>query len=119
MLDADTVELIARAPPLEGLDLAQLPQTLTEVYAQIVAARVRLRGLTAGEALPDAVTNAIQTMRRIASAHEAFVSTLPAREDRSAAAFVAANRLPEGPPSPSRSLKADTSGRLRCPTPIS
>jgi DEAD/DEAH box helicase len=89
MFDADTVELIAQAPPLEGLDLARLPQELTEVYAQIVAARVRLRGLVVEEPLPDEVTNAIQTMRRIASAHEAFVSTLPGREDRSAAAFVA------------------------------
>jgi hypothetical protein len=89
MFDADTVELIARAPPLEGLDLARLPQALTEVYARIVAARIRLRGLAVDEPLPSEVTDAIQTMRRVASAHEAFVSALPEREDRSAAAFVA------------------------------
>lgn len=89
MFDADTVELIARAPPLEGLDLARLPQTLTEVYAQIVAARIRIRGLTVDQPLPDEVIGAIQIMRRVASAHEAFVSALPQREDRSAAAFVA------------------------------
>ena len=89
MFDADTVELIARAPPLEGLDLARLPQALTEVYAQIVGARIRLRGLAVDEPLPDEVTDAIQTMRRVASAHEAFVSALPEREDRAAAAFVA------------------------------
>jgi hypothetical protein len=89
MFDADTVELIARAPPLEGLDLAGLPQALTEVYAQIVAARIRIRGLTVDQLLPDEVTNAIRIMRRVASAHEAFVSALPEREDRSAAAFVA------------------------------
>jgi hypothetical protein len=89
MFDADTVELISRAPPLEGLDLARLPQTLTEVYAQIVAARIRLRGLTLDQPLPVEVTDAIRTMRRVASAHESFVSTLPEREDRSAAAFVA------------------------------
>jgi hypothetical protein len=89
MFDADTVELIARAPPLEGLDLAGLPQALTEVYAQIIAARIRLRSLTLDEPLPEDVTAAIRMMRRIASAHEAFVSALPEREDRTAAAFVA------------------------------
>ena len=89
MFDADTVELISRAPPLEGLDLARLPQTLTEVYAQIVTARIRLRGLTLDESLPVEVIEAIRIMRRVASAHEAFVSVLPEREDRSAAAFVA------------------------------
>jgi hypothetical protein len=76
-------------PPLEGLDLARLPQALTDVYAQIVAARIRIRGLTLDQPLPDEVTNAIGIMRRVASAHEAFVSALPEREDRSAAAFVA------------------------------
>ena len=91
MFDADTVALIAQAPPLEGLDLTRLPQDLTEVYAEIVAARIRLRGLPSGGALPDTVRNSIKTMRRLASAQEAFVSVLPAREDRSAAAFVAAS----------------------------
>ena len=43
MFDADTVALIARAPVLEGLDLAALPQRLTDAYASIVAARIRIR----------------------------------------------------------------------------
>jgi superfamily II DNA/RNA helicase len=91
MFDADTVELIANAPPLEGLDLTRLPQELTEVYAQIVTARIRLRGLPSDGSLPGDITEAISTMRRVASAHEAFVSALPKRQDRSAAAFVAAS----------------------------
>jgi hypothetical protein len=89
MFDADTVELISQAPALEGLDLGRLPQALTEVYAQIVTARIRLRGLTLDNPLPEEVTDTIRTMRRVASSHEAFVSVLPQREDRSAAAFVA------------------------------
>lgn len=91
MFDADTVALMAQAPPLEGLDLARLPQDLTEVYAEIVTARIRLRGLAADGVLPETIRNSIRTMRRLASAQEAFVSTLPNREDRSAAAFVAAS----------------------------
>jgi hypothetical protein len=91
MFDPDTVALMAQAPPLEGLDLARLPQDLTEVYAEIVTARIRLRELASGQVLPDTVRNSIKTMRRLASAQEAFVSTLPDREDRSAAAFVAAS----------------------------
>src|SRR5450759_5002142 len=91
MCDPDTVALMAQAPPLEGLDLARLPQDLTEVYAEIVTARIRLRELASDQVLPDTVRNSIKTMRRLASAQEAFVSTLPDREDRSAAAFVAAS----------------------------
>ena len=91
MFDADTVALIAQAPPLEGLDLSRLPQDLTEVYAEVVTARIRLRELASEGVLPDTIRNSIKTMRRLASAQEAFVSTLPDREDRSAAAFVAAS----------------------------
>jgi hypothetical protein len=91
MFDPDTVALMAQAPPLEGLDLARLPQDLTEVYAEIVTARIRLRELASDQVLPDTVRNSIKSMRRLASAQEAFVSTLPDREDRFAAAFVAAS----------------------------
>jgi superfamily II DNA/RNA helicase len=91
MFDPDTVALMAQAPPLEGLDLARLPQDLTEVYAEIVTARIRLRQLASDEVLPSTVRDSVKTMRRLASAQEAFVSTLPDREDRSAAAFVAAS----------------------------
>ena len=91
MFDAETVALIAQAPPLEGLDLERLPQDFTEIYAEIVTARIRLRQVTTGGALPDPVRNSIKRMRRLASAQEAFVSTSPDREDRTAAAFVAAS----------------------------
>jgi hypothetical protein len=90
MFDAQTIELISRAPALEGLDLAALPQRLTDAYATIVATRVRLRRLAPGErALPEATVALLGEMRKLAFAHEALVSVLPERDDRAAAAFVA------------------------------
>jgi hypothetical protein len=91
MFDADTIELISGAPALEGLELTDLPRQLTDVYAKIVAARIRLRELSEGSELPSEVTESVQTLRRLASTHEAFVSVLPQRADRAAAAFVAAS----------------------------
>ncbi|WP_439359079.1 DEAD/DEAH box helicase [Bradyrhizobium sp. DASA03007] len=89
MFDPDTVAVIARAPALEGLDLARLPQTFTEVYAEIVAARIRIRQVGTGQQLPESVRSSALYMKRLASAEEAFVAVSPLREDRSAAAFVA------------------------------
>jgi hypothetical protein len=43
MFDPQTVTLIRQAPPLEGLDLEKLPQLLTDAFATLVAARIRLR----------------------------------------------------------------------------
>ncbi len=43
MFDPETVGLIQQAPALEGLDLAALPQVLTDAFATVVAARIRLR----------------------------------------------------------------------------
>jgi superfamily II DNA/RNA helicase len=89
MFDADTVALIAGASPLDGLDLAALPLRLTNAYASIVAARVRVRDI-AGDAawLPAETVRIVAEMRRLAFTHEAFVSALPERPDRAAAAFV-------------------------------
>ena len=89
MFDAETVRLIAAAPQLDGLDLERLPQRLTEIYAQIVAARVRIRQLVTELDLPREIVDAVGEMKRVAAAHEAFVSVLPDREDRASAAFVA------------------------------
>ena len=66
MFDAETVALIAQAPPLEGLDLARLPQDFTEVYAEIVTARIWSRQVTTGGSLPATVRNSIKRMRRLA-----------------------------------------------------
>src|SRR5215210_4755232 len=38
-----TTRLIATAPPLDGVDLEDLPKQFTRAFADIVAARVRLR----------------------------------------------------------------------------
>jgi hypothetical protein len=89
MFDADTIALIADAPPLEGLDLEDLPQRLTSAYASIITTRVRLREITKEQALPDDVAAILGEMLRLAFTYEAFVSALPEREDRAAAALVA------------------------------
>lgn len=90
MFDPITSALIAAAPPLEGLDLEALPKRLTEAFADIVAARIRLRGEETEEA-SETLKETLLEVRRLAAAHEAFVALLPERENRSAAAFVAAS----------------------------
>lgn len=91
MFDADTVALISSAPQLEGLDLSRLPQDFAELYAEIVTARIRVRGASSVSALPDNVRATVRKMRRLAATQEALVSASPDREDRAAAAFVAAS----------------------------
>lgn len=89
MFDPITSALIAASPPLEGLDLDALPKRLTEAFADIVAARIRLRGEVA-EGASEKLQETLLEVRRLAAAHEAFVALLPERENRAAAAFVAA-----------------------------
>jgi hypothetical protein len=90
MFDATTAALIRAAPPLEGLDLDNLPKRLTEAFADIVSARIRLRGATA-EADDEALLATVAELRRIAAAHETYAALLPERENRASAAFVAAS----------------------------
>jgi len=90
MFDPITSALIAASPPLEGLDLEALPKRLTEAFADIVAARIRLRGEETEEA-SETLKETLLEVRRLAAAHEAFVALLPERENRAAAAFVAAS----------------------------
>ena len=63
---------------------------LTEAFTDIVAARIRLRGAQ-GEAASAELATVLAEVRRLAAAHEAFVALLPERENRRAAAFVAAS----------------------------
>ncbi|RAZ82958.1 helicase [Mesorhizobium hawassense] len=90
MFDPTTAALIRAAPPLEGLDLENLPKRLTEAFADIVSARIRLRGATA-EADDEALLATVAELRRIAAAHETYAALLPDRENRASAAFVAAS----------------------------
>ena len=88
MFDPSTAELIRRTPPLEGLDRASLPDQLSEFYAQIVTARLRLR---AGEFVDNReLAELVARARRLAFTNEALVSVSPDRHNRAAAAFVAA-----------------------------
>ncbi len=123
MFDPSTTDLIRRTPPLEGLDRDGLPDWLSDSYARIVAARLRLR---AGEIVDDEELAALVShARRLAFTNEALVSVSPNREDRAAAAFVAATahqlvfnaeriREPEAPPSflDTRSVSPDIAAML-------
>ncbi|EFI51382.1 DEAD/DEAH box helicase [Afipia sp. 1NLS2] len=90
MFDPTTAALIRAAPPLQGLDLNNLPKRLTEAFADIVSARIRLRGAPV-EADDEAMLTTIAELRRIAVAHETYTALLPDRENRASAAFVAAS----------------------------
>lgn len=90
MFDPTTTALIRAAPPLEGLDLEGLPKRLTEAFADIVSARIRLRGAVADEE-NEAIAGTVAELRRIAAAHEAYAALLPDRENRASASFVAAS----------------------------
>ena len=89
MFDPVTIDLIAAAPPLDDLDLEALPRRFTNVFAEIVAARVRLRGVANPEERSEALIALLDEMRRLAAAQELLVATAPERADRAAAAFVA------------------------------
>jgi len=123
MYDQVTATLIKSTPALEGLDREELADQLSAAFAEIVATRLRLR------AQMDVDDNDLITLtsnlRRLAFTNEALVSVAPNREDRAAAAFVAATahqlcfdakRLgaPEKPPSflSAQSVSADISAML-------
>lgn len=88
MYDQSTSALIRSTPDLDGLDRENLPDILTEAFAQIAAARVRFR--QSADGIPEDLQELIESIRRLAFTNEALVSVVPEREDRSAAAFVAA-----------------------------
>lgn len=90
MFDPTTAALIRGAPPLEGLDLDNLPKRLTEAFADIVTARIRLRGAPA-DTDEASLLPTVAELRRIGAAHEVYAALLPNRENRASAAFLAAS----------------------------
>ncbi|MET4180684.1 superfamily II DNA/RNA helicase [Bradyrhizobium sp. JR7.2] len=90
MFDPITTALIRNAPAFDGLDTEGLPKRLTHAFADIVSARIRLRAASeTGER--EELVETLDELRRVAAAHEAYVTLLPERENRVAAAFVAAS----------------------------
>ena len=90
MFDPITAALIRTAPALDGLDLEALPKRLTSAFADIVSARIRLRG-AAYDGASRELTETLTELRRLAAAHKSYVALLPERQNRAAAAFVAAS----------------------------
>lgn len=93
MFDDPTIELIHAAPDLAGLTAEELPKTLTQAYAEIVAARMRVRELANDERgtseLLDGIEHQVTTLNRLAFTQEAIASLEPESRTRRAAAFVA------------------------------
>ena len=89
MFDQQTVQLISEAPALDGVDLLQLPQEFTRIYAEIVATRIRMRDGPIGPASQTKVREIADRMSSLAFTQELFVSVSADRVNRTAAAFVA------------------------------
>lgn len=89
MFDPVTVNLISKAPSLGSLDMEELPRRFTNAFAEIVAARVRLRGVSDSGEPYEILDELIKEMRRLAATQELLVASEPERSDRAAAAFVA------------------------------
>jgi ATP-dependent RNA helicase HelY len=86
MFDAQTTELIRRAPAIRDVDPSTLPQELTRTYAELIALR-----LQAGNPAAD-VQRALghERLLRTATIYEALVDTGASEDNRRPAAFVAA-----------------------------
>lgn len=65
MFDTPTAELIAAAPPLEGLDLSDLPKELTRAYSTIVSLRMRLREANVSEAPREELRSVLERLERL------------------------------------------------------
>ncbi|MEO1643323.1 MAG: DEAD/DEAH box helicase, partial [Pseudomonadota bacterium] len=87
MYDPETAALIRQTPELPGLDREDLPDALSRAYAEIASARVMLR-----EEQPslEQLSETIDFAQRLARTNEALLVASPERENRAAAAFVAA-----------------------------
>jgi len=89
MFDSETVRIIQAAEPLEGLDLQQLPEFLTEAYAKIVAARLDAVELGKGRRDEEWADN-LKQLRRLADTYEGLSIFLPEQNShRASCAFVA------------------------------
>ena len=91
VFDPETVDLMNQAPSLEGLESERISQTITEAYAEIVSSRIRMREIQGDDAADFELPEVIQRLRRLAFTQEAFVASSIERENRAAAAFVAAS----------------------------
>ncbi len=89
MYDRVTSDLLGTGPPLPGLDRRSLPDGFTAAFAQISAIRIALRQPL--DTLPEQLSERVATLQRLACTHEALLTSLPDREERVAAAFIAAS----------------------------
>jgi len=89
VFDSETIRLIQGAEPLEGRDLDQLPQFLTDAYAKVVAARLGAIRLGDGRR-EEAWVETLAELRRLADTYEGLSIFLPeSNSHRPSCAFVA------------------------------
>ncbi|HDS1824801.1 DEAD/DEAH box helicase [Stenotrophomonas maltophilia] len=110
MFDRETLDLIASAPSLQGLESRDLAKELTAAYTKIVAARIRLRS---GEEADHGIESLIDEMRRLAFVQESLVSLAPESDTRRSAAFVAGTAHHVVFQAEALSAEASTSSELR------
>jgi len=85
MFDPESAALLRSAPAIPGLDAERLPALLTETYAQLVTARLRV-GVGG--------TTAKETLAKIADTYELIAALSAAGDSRRASAFVAGTAQP-------------------------
>jgi hypothetical protein len=89
MFDAETTKLIEGALPLEGIDLADLPQRLTEDYAKVVSIRMQAANPETDQQNDDWIS-LLHGLRDLAEPYEAITVFLPEEDPhRASCAFVA------------------------------
>lgn len=88
MYDQHATDLIKRAPIFGNINLDYLPKYFTDGYTQVVSYRLRLNS---GFLAPDELKELLSEIEKIALTYESYVFLLSERENRAAAAFVAAS----------------------------
>nr|WP_314508573.1 DEAD/DEAH box helicase [uncultured Pantoea sp.] len=86
MFDPSSRALLRQAPDLPGLDPETLDELLTAAHIELATVRLLSR-----EGEPEAISNALDQVRRLASTFEAYVVLNLRPEQTRAAAFVAAS----------------------------
>ena len=87
MYDPHTASIIRQTPDLPELNRQDLPDALTRAFTEIASARVMLRDEKPGI---EQLSKTLDFAQRLARTNEALILVSPERENRTAAAFVAA-----------------------------
>jgi len=90
MYDQATLELIDAAPHFGDLDLEKLPKEFTDIYTNIVTARLKFTEIQ-DDNKDEELTELYKEISTIAVSYEAYVFLLDERENYASAAFISAS----------------------------